>query len=192
MAESMNFCTAALRRAAAVSPVLGWGACVALALTGCVDSAAPILTDSTPAFGPRVRLHVYTLTEGIASGPEIGTFRWDGAKYHVVGRPTLEVADFTVHAFAGNDLIVQSRSSKPKTDRIEYALVRKQIDGVYLVIAIDEDDADDATRAKFCTRSTSSSCRIATREALLAFAQVTAAKPNPKGALAITVDARGR
>ena len=45
--------------------------------------------------------------------------------------------------------------------------------------------ADEPTRAKFCTKSAMSSCRITTREALMAFAQATATKRDPKGGLAI-------
>jgi hypothetical protein len=160
----------------------------ALLLAGCVDSAAPILTDAQPMFGPRVRLHVYTLVEGRATGPESDTFQWDGAQYRVIGRPTLEVAAFTAYPFAGNDLIVQSRSSRPKVKGVDYALVRRLADGVYLVSAIDEDDADATKRATLCAKGGSSSCRVASRDALLALAQATAAKPDLKGALAIIVD----
>jgi hypothetical protein len=163
----------------------------ALALTGCVDSAAPILTDAKPLLGPKVRMHVYTLVGGQASGPEIGTFRWDGTQYRVVGRPNLEVAAFTVFALAGKDFIVQSQSSRSQVKGIEYAIARTQADGAYLVAGIDEDDADDAARAKHCTKNRASSCRIADRDALMAFAQATAAKPDFKGALALIVEGHG-
>lgn len=164
-----------------------WGTAIALALllAGCVDSAAPLLGDAKPVFGPTVRLHGYTMIEGQASGPEIGTFRWDGAQYRVVGRPTFDVAAFTAVAFAGDDLIVQAKSSRPKIKGIEYALAHKLADGVYQMSAIDEADADEATRTKFCAGGGSSSCRVATSEALLAFARATAAKPFRIGSLAI-------
>jgi hypothetical protein len=158
---------------------------VALLLSGCIDSIAPLLDQAQPVFGPSLRVHAYSLTEGRATGPDVGVFRWDGGQYRVVGRPTFDVASFTATAFEGNDLIIQSRSSQPKVSKIEYALARKEIDGVYLVSGIDEDDADEATRATFCTKDASSSCRIATRDALLAFARVTAAKSDRKGGLAI-------
>src|SRR5205823_3508011 len=67
----------------------------ALLLAGCVDSADPLLTGAQPTFGPTVRIHGYSLVEGRASGPDIGNFRWDGAQYRVVGRPTFDVAAFT-------------------------------------------------------------------------------------------------
>lgn len=158
-----------------------------LLLAGCVDSASPLLTGAQPTFGPNVRIHGYSLVEGRASGPEVGNFRWDGAQYRVVGRPTFDVATFTAVPLAGNDLIIQSRSSRPRVKGIEYALARKLADGTYLLTSIDEADADEATRAKFCVKDPASSCRLETPEALLAFARATAAKPDPKGSLAVII-----
>src|SRR5262249_8363034 len=100
----------------------------ALLLGGCVDSAAPLLTGAQPTFGPTVRIHGYSLVEGRASGPEVANFRWDGTQYRAVGRATFDVAAFTAVPLAGNDLIVQSRSSRPQVKGIEYALARKLAD----------------------------------------------------------------
>ena len=161
-----------------------------LLLAGCVDSAAPLLTGAQPMFGPTVRIHGYSLGDSRASGPEIGNFRWDGAQYRVVGRATFDVAAFTVVPLAGNDLIVQTRSSRPQVKGIEYALTRKLADGVYSLAVIDEADADEEIRAKFCTKRAGSSCRIETSEAALAFARATAAKPDPKHSLALIVGDR--
>jgi hypothetical protein len=181
---------------AMILPKLGRG-CVAallvlLGLTGCVDSAAPLLDGAQQVFGPTVRIHGYSLTGGRASGPEVANFRWDGAQYRVVGRPTFDVASFTAVPLGGNDLIVQSRSSRPQVKGIEYALARKLAEGVYLLAAVDEADADEATRAKFCVKSPASSCRLESSEALLAFARATAARPDQKGSLAVIVGGRGR
>jgi hypothetical protein len=162
----------------------------ALSLTGCVDSAAPLLTGAQPTFGPTVRIHGYSLVEGRASGPEVGNFRWDGAQYRVVGRPTFDVAAFTALPLGGNDLVIQSRSSRPQVKGVEYALARKLAEGTYLLASIDEADADEATRATFCAKSPASSCRIETSAALLAFARATAARPNSKGSLAVIVGGR--
>jgi hypothetical protein len=158
---------------------------VALLLAGCVDSAAPLLEGAKPAFGPTVRMHVYTRRDGRASGPEAGVFRWDGTQYRVVGRPTFDVASFTAVPFAGDDLIIQAKSSRPQIKGVEYAVAHKAFDGVYLVSVIDEEDADPAARANFCAKGGSDTCRIATREALLAFARASAAKAEQKGALVV-------
>ncbi len=158
----------------------------ALSLTACVDSAAPLLTDAQPMFGPHLRLHAYSVVDGQASGPETGAFQWERGQYRPVGRATFNIPWITAHAFAGNDLIIQAGNAKQR-DKIEYAIARKLTDAVYLVIAIDEEDADEATRTKFCSKTRASSCRMATRDALMAFAQATAAKRDPKGGLAIIV-----
>jgi hypothetical protein len=163
-----------------------------LLLAGCVESAAPLLQGAQPLFGPTVRIHGYSLAEGRATGPDVGNFRWDGGQYRVVGRPTFDVAAFTAVPLGGNDLIIQSRSSRPKVKGIEYALARKLADGVYFMAAIDEADADEATRAKFCIKSPISSCRLDTSDALLAFARTTAARTDLKGSVAIIVGQRGR
>ena len=46
-----------------------------LALTGCIDSSGPILTDAQPVLGPRLNLQLYSLREGHAHDPERATFR---------------------------------------------------------------------------------------------------------------------
>jgi hypothetical protein len=137
-------------------------------------------------------MHVYSRRDGLASGPDVGTFRWDGAQYRVVGRPTLDVASFTAVPLEGDDLIIQSKSSRRQIKGIEYAVAHKTLDGVYLVSVIDEADADDAARAN-CAKGPkggSDSCRVASREALLAFARATAAKVEQKGALVVLMGDR--
>jgi hypothetical protein len=74
----------------------------------------------------------------------------------------------------------------------EYALMHALMTGVYLVVPIDEDDADDETRAKYCQRVEKSACRIETRGALLAFARATAAKHKDAGGLAIRLSEGSR
>jgi hypothetical protein len=169
---------------AAASVVLG-----AFLLGGCVESAAPILAESKPVFGERVRLHLYSLRDGRARQPEIGTFHWTGSRYVVPRWRLNELDAFTFHDFEGNDAIVQS--FKAKGERvIEYALARKLADGVYLIVAIDENDADEATRTALCTKGKSFSCRIESSDQLFTFARATAAKPRQAGGLAVLVAGR--
>lgn len=155
-----------------------------LLLAGCVDSATPLLDGVKPAFGAAVRMHVYSRRDGRASGPDAGTFRWDGTQYRVVGRPTFDVASFTAVAVEGEDLIIQAKSSRPQIKGIEYAVAHKIADGIYLVSVIDEADADDAARAN-CAKGGTDTCRIATRDALLTFARASAAKAEQKGSLVV-------
>jgi hypothetical protein len=67
----------------------------------------------------------------------------------------------------------------------EYAIARKLAEGTYLVVAIDEADADDATRGRLCGTKAGSACRVTTRDAVLTFARATAAKPHSAGGLAV-------
>ncbi len=151
-------------------------------LTGCISSSAPILTDAQPLLGEGPRLQFYALHDGAAYEPTEATFRWRDDRYVPTGGTADDVGPFTLHAFEGADLIAQSiRPGHPS----EYAVVRKLADGTYLVVAIDEDDADDATRNSFCAKDPGASCRVTTREAVLAFARATAAKSHSTGGLAV-------
>jgi hypothetical protein len=139
-------------------------------LTGCISSDGPILTDSQPLLGKEPHLLFYVLRDGPAREPSAKTFRWQ------------DIGPFTLHAFAGSDLIVQSaRAGKP----VEYGIARKLADGVYLVAVVDENDADAATQNKFCEKPPGAACRVSSREAVLAFARATAAKPHAGAGLAL-------
>lgn len=171
-----------------ISPKAAVGALLAIvSLGGCVDSAAPLMTGAQPVLGPDVKVHLYVLRESYATGPDIGIYRWDGHEYRAINKPTFEIASFTAIPLAGNDLIIQSRSTRPQIKGVEYAIARKIAASTYLVRAIDEEDADAATRAKFCAAGGSDSCRVATQEGLLALARAAAAKPDLKGSLAVLV-----
>jgi hypothetical protein len=162
----------------------------ALSLSACIDSSGPILTDAKPALGPKLQLQLYTLHKGVASEPEQATFTWDGKLYVHSGGGMNEFSAFSVHPLENGDFIVQDVPVK-RPHINEYGLMRKLADGVYLVRAIDEDDADAATRAAACSKGDKAdpaSCRITTREQLFAFARATAAKRYDDGGLVIRLD----
>ena len=163
----------------------------ALTLSGCISSTSPLLGDSDPTLGDHGQIRTYTLSNGSAHDPGVLRFQWSGGRYVVRDR-SFGVSDFTVHPYQGRDLIVQSTSTKdPRL--VEYALARRLADGTYLIVPINEDDADERTRERFCTKSQDASCRIATPEQLFAFARATADKPIEDGGLAVVVteDERG-
>ena len=162
----------------------GFAALFALSLAACVDSAAPILSDSQPVFGPKLKLQLYSLRKGYAHEPEPATYSWNGALYAKAGGGTHDVAAFTVHPFENGDYIIQSVPPKPGQST-EFALLHKLAGGVYLVIAVDEADADEATRTASCKHPGGAACRIETREQLLAFARATAARQKDEGGLVI-------
>ena len=131
----------------------------ALALSGCISSTAPILTDAKPELGERGVIHVFTLADGAAHDPGLVSFQWSGSRYLVRGK-SLGFSDFTAHAYEGRDWILQGTTQRAPV-RIEYGLARRLAEGVYLLVPINEDDADEASRQKFCTRTQDASCRVA-------------------------------
>jgi hypothetical protein len=158
-----------------------------ISLAGCIDAAAPILTDAKPMLGERLHLRLFGVHDGAAHEPGSETVAWRRDRYVHTGGTVKDLDDFSLHDFEGNDLLVQSmRRGKP----VEYALARKIADGTYLVFPIDENDADEATRTKLCGRDAGAACRVTARDQVLAFARATAAKPHSTGGLAIVMAER--
>jgi hypothetical protein len=181
-----------------VTPSLLRAGLAALALSmlaGCIDSSGAILTDSKDVFGAKARFQLYTLRDGRAREPLRAQFKWNGARYEHAGGDMDDVAGFTVHPFEAGDYIIQEVSRK-RPRITEYALAREIADGVYLVWAIDEMDADERTRAAFCGKGNAgnpTACRIASREQLFAFARATAARRRSDGGLVLRLpDGRER
>ncbi len=159
-------------------------ALAALTLAGCIDSGDPILTDTTPVFGERIKVQLYSLRDGYAHDPEQATFAWTGGLYVHSSGGMRDVAAFSVQSFEGGDDIIQETpANRPRVT--EYALLHKLAEGVYQVIPIDEADADEQTRAAYCKQVDKSGCRIETREQLIAFARATQAQRRDTGGLAI-------
>src|SRR5262249_61484743 len=98
---------------------------------------------------------------------------------------------FTIHPYEGRDLITQSQTSRGSTT-IEFGLARRIAEGVYLIIPIQEDDADQPTRERFCTKTQGADCRISTPEQLFVFARATAARDEDNGGVAGVVAAPRR
>jgi len=148
---------------------------VAVALSGCISSTSPILGDAKAILGEQIDLHIFAPRAGTPDGglrPQgVATVQWNGSRYVVRSRTDL-LSDFTVHAFEGRDLIVQTIPRAPRP--VEYALARRVSDGVYTVVPIDEEVVDQPTRDKFCTKTEEASCRITTPEQLFVFARAMA------------------
>jgi hypothetical protein len=158
------------------------GACL---LSGCIDSAKPILTDAKPLLGQHLRLQTYSLgAKGVTEGPGQAAYAWKGSYYAHLSGDMKDVPGFTVHPFENGDYIVQTRPKDPKAS-IEYALLHPFVPGVYRAAVIDENDASAAVRAANCKKTKGSSCRVETRAQLFALARATAAGPKNRGGLAI-------
>ena len=140
-------------------------------LAGCISSTAPILGDAKAILGERIDLHMYKAREEALHSEGVATLQWNGTRYVRQTRTDL-VGDFTVHAFEGRDLILQTAPRPPRP--VEYALARRLANGVYLVVPIDEAVANEAARARFCTQTSESSCRVTTPEQLFVFAHAMA------------------
>jgi hypothetical protein len=161
-----------------------------LTLAGCISSTAPVLGDAKAILGDRGQIHLFNAREGGPRAHSVVTFRWSGSRYVLSGR-SIGVSNFTAHPYEGRDLIVQSRATRAPHPT-EYALARKLADGVYLVLPISEDDADEATRQRFCRKTPDASCRITTPEQLFVFARATAEKEQESGGIAVIVPSARR
>ena len=158
----------------------------ALSLVGCIDSSKPIVPDAQPVLGPRLKLQLFTLREGFARDPERVTYAWNGTYYVRTGGGMRDVRPFSVVPFEAGDFIIQTVPVN-RARGTEYAVLHKVADAVFQVIAIDEADADEPTRAA-CKHTDGAACRIETRDQLFAFARATAARKKDNGGLAIRLD----
>jgi hypothetical protein len=152
-------------------------------LTGCIDSAEPLLTNGRPLLGERLSLQLYTMRENGLYDPATANFVWQNGHYARTGGTDTSIHDFTLHAFRGSDLIVQEfHAGAP----VNYAILRKLAAGTYLAFVIDESDADKATRRKFC-KGSGTGCTVTTRRGVLAFARASAAKRPAVGGLVLSL-----
>jgi hypothetical protein len=161
------------------------GGAVALALCGCVTSEAPVLDGGQKPFGDVAKFQVYGLRDGVAHDPIVMQLRWNGARYTVIAADVHEDNALSFHPLDGSEFVVQAIDGRPGRP-VDYAVLRRIAEGVYLVNPIDEDDADDATQAKFC--ASPSVCRVTTPEQVMGLARATAAKQHQRGGLAIRID----
>jgi hypothetical protein len=159
-----------------------------LALTGCISATGEILGDAKAILGDRIQVHAFASPKGGTRDYSTGIFEWSGSRYV---RRSGDFTDFTIHPYEGRDLIIQSRASRGSSI-IEFGLARRIAEGVYLIIPIQEEDADEPTRARFCTKTQGASCRISTPEQLFVFARATAARDEDNGGVAVVVAAPRR
>jgi hypothetical protein len=130
-------------------------------------------------------IHVFTLSGGAAHDPGVVSFQWSGSRYLVRGK-SIGFSDFTAHPYEGRDWILQGMTQRAPI-RVEYGLARRFADGVYLLVPINEDDADEAARQRFCTKTQDTSCQVATPEQLFVLARASADKQTEGGGLAVVV-----
>jgi hypothetical protein len=151
-------------------------------LAGCIDSAEPLLDNARPVLGERLNVQLYAMRKNAVYDPATANFVWQNGHYARTGGTDTSLHDFTVHLFRGSDLIAQEI---PSGAPVNYAILRKLAEGTYLVFVIDEDDANAATRKRFCRSTRMSGCTVTTRQAVLAFARASAAKRPSMGGLVL-------
>jgi hypothetical protein len=161
------------------------GLFAAFCLSGCITAANPILGDAKALLGERIEVHVFSAARDGTREHSIGVFEWSGSRY--VPRSG-DFTEFTIHPFEGRDSIIQGQAGR-NSRNIEFALARRIAEGVYLIIPIQHEDADEPTRQRFCTKTQIASCLITTPEQLFVFAHATAARDDDSSAVAVVTAA---
>ena len=153
------------------------GAALAFGLAGCVQSEHPLLANAKPLVGEVFEAHFYeNFVDGKASKEHTAVYRWKSDQYVRVRGPEQDVASFVGTPLDGADFIVEG-TDESKTV-FSYWIARKVVDGVYLIVPLDENDADDATRAAACTgKKLTGVCFVERKDQLEKIAHATASKP---------------
>jgi hypothetical protein len=158
----------------------------ALALSACVESTVPLLTNAQPLLGQQFEVHLYeNFVDGKASDFHRSVFQWKNGEYVGSSGLARDAKRFVAQPLATNDFLLQSTDS---TNTFNYWIGRKLAVGVYLIFSLDEMDADDATRTAVCGKDRPEGiCRVGTHDQLLTMAHATAAKPVKNAALGVVL-----
>lgn len=159
----------------------------ALALSGCVESQAPLIVDARPLLGPQFEVHLYEdFVDGKANDFHTAVYYWKDGQYARGSGVARDAKRFVAQPLAGNDFLIQSTDDSEK--RYFYWIGRKLAVGVYMIFPLDEADTDEPARSALCGKDRPEGfCRIATQEQLLTLARATAGKPVRKAALGVVL-----
>jgi len=159
----------------------------ALALSGCVESQAPLITDARPLLGQRFEVHLYeTFVDGKASDFHTSSYFWKDGQYVRGSGLARDAKRFVAQPLAANDFLLQSSDDSAKI--FNYWIGRKLAVGVYMIFPGDETDADDVTRMAVCGKDQPEGiCRVGTYDQLVTMARATAAKPVQISALGVVL-----
>ena len=159
----------------------------ALALSGCVESQAPLITDARPLLGQRFEVHLYeTFVDGKASDFHTSSYFWKDGQYVRGSGLARDAKRFVAQPLAANDFLLQSSDDSAKI--FNYWIGRKLAVGVYMIFPVDETDADDVTRMAVCGKDQPEGiCRVGTYDQLVTMARATAAKPVQISALGVVL-----
>jgi hypothetical protein len=162
-------------------------AVAAIALTGCVESQSPLITDGKPLLGEQFEVHLYENFVGNkASAFHTAFYQWKNGQYVRDSTLSRDARRFVARHLDGNDFVVQSTGETGSS--YFYWIGRRLHPGVYLIFPLDEDDASEKVRKAACAPETIQGvCRISSYEHLSALARATAAKPIRDPALGVVL-----
>jgi hypothetical protein len=158
----------------------------ALALSACVESQAPLITDAKPLLGQQFAVHLYEdFVDNKASDVHASVYQWMDGQYVRAYGLASDAKRFVAEPLAGNDFLIQSTDEKRQA--YLYWIGRRLTPGVYLIFGVEQADADEATRKAICADPASSICQVTTRDQLLTLARASAAKPPRSPALGVVL-----
>ena len=160
----------------------------ALALSGCVESQAPLITDARPLLGQQFDVHLYEdFVDGKATNFHTAFYYWHDGQYVRDSGMARDAKRFVAQPLAGSDFLLQSSDDRSKP--FYYWIGRKLAVGVYMIFPLDETDVNEATRHATCGKDRPDGyCPITTYDQLLTLARATAAKPVRKAALGVVLN----
>jgi hypothetical protein len=143
------------------------------ALTACIRSQTPLLSDAKPLLGDQFQLQLYEdFVDERAQELKTSVFRWTDDRYALVSGDAEGVKYFVAQPTAGSDFIIQSSDGKTYL----YFLGRRIADGTYRIISVDQNDVDEGARNALCVTKDMTDCTIATRAQLDTFVHAAAGK----------------
>lgn len=159
----------------------------AIPLTACVESQAPLIESAQPLLGQQFEVHLYEeFVDNKASAVHASVYQWNDGQYVRANGLARDAKRFVAKPLAGNDFLIQSTDDSRKV--FLYWVGRKLSPGVYLIFAIDEMDADEATRNAICGRDHPDGiCSVKNLDQLITLARATAAKPPQNAALGVVL-----
>lgn len=158
------------------SSLLAMAGFAAVVSAGCVQSEKQLITDAKPLMGESFEAHFFeNFVDGKASVAHTAYYRWVDNHYVIIRGSTDHVSSFSSISI-DNDSYVVEGSIKANTE-FNYWVARKVVDGVFLIVPVDEADSDDATRIAACTgKKVAGFCFVEKQQELVKLAKATASK----------------
>jgi hypothetical protein len=160
---------------------------LALDLSACVESRAPLLTQTEPTAGQQFQLNFYEdFQDGKAHEFHAAIYRWNDGKYVRSGGMARDVKNLAAEPLGHDDFILQGGGETESS--YFYWIARKLFPGAYLIFPIEEADVDDGIRKAICQTDKANTCVITAHDQLVALAQATAARPVRNGTLGVVLE----